>query len=139
MFPAIHISLWHVGCLNNFRLDLFYRFYIYWIQTDSLQHRQFNIHYIYCLHNLSICLKKKECISPTKKCKFKKYTLDRSKWVREWSHSENWTRAENFRMVDIEINAWSSLFPIIENNLILYLYPKKCIKFIQSESSIWSR
>ena len=27
-------------------------------------------------------------------------------------------------MVDIEINALSSLFPNIETNLILYLYPK---------------
>ena len=34
-------------------------------------------------------------------------------------------------MVDIEINAWSSLFLNIETNLILYLYPKKCIKFNQ--------
>ena len=30
------------------------------------------------------------------------------------------TGAENFRMVDIEINAWSSLFLNIETNLILY-------------------
>ena len=27
-------------------------------------------------------------------------------------------------MVDIEINAWSSLFLNIETNLILYLYPE---------------
>jgi len=38
-------------------------------------------------------------------------------------------------MVDIEINAWFSLFLNIETNLILYLYPEKCIKSIQS----WSR
>jgi len=38
-------------------------------------------------------------------------------------------------MVDIEINAWSSLFPIIETNLILCLYPEKCIKFNQSVQS----
>jgi len=31
-------------------------------------------------------------------------------------------------MVDIEINAWSSLFLNLETNLILYLYSKKCIK-----------
>ena len=37
------------------------------------------------------------------------------------------TWAENFRMVDIEINAWSSLFPNIKTNLIMYLYPEKCI------------
>ena len=43
------------------------------------------------------------------------------------------TRAENFRMVDFEINARSSLFLNIETNLILYLYPEKCIKFNQSE------
>ena len=43
------------------------------------------------------------------------------------------SRAENFRMVDIKIYAWSSLFLNIENNLILYLYPEKCIKFNQSE------
>jgi len=41
------------------------------------------------------------------------------------------TRAENFRMVDFEINARSSLFLNIETNLILYLYPEKCIKFNQ--------
>ena len=41
-------------------------------------------------------------------------------------------------MVDIEINAWSSLFHNIEINLILlYLYPKECIKFNQSESRIY--
>ena len=46
--------------------------------------------------------------------------------------------AENFRMVDIEINAWSSLF-YIETNLVLYLLPIKCIKLNQSESRILSR
>ena len=30
-------------------------------------------------------------------------------------------------MVDIEINAWSSLLLNLETNLILYLYPVKCI------------
>ena len=35
--------------------------------------------------------------------------------------SQNSIRAENFRMVGIQINAWSSLN--IETNLILYLYP----------------
>ena len=35
----------------------------------------------------------------------------------------NITWAENFKTVDIEINAWSSLFLNIETNLILYLYP----------------
>ena len=48
-------------------------------------------------------------------------------------------RAENFRMVDIEINAWSSLLFNLETKLILYLYPEKFIKFNQSESSIRSR
>ena len=32
-------------------------------------------------------------------------------------------------MVDIEINAWSSLFLNLKTNLILYLYPEKCMKF----------
>ena len=41
-------------------------------------------------------------------------------------------------MVDIEINAFS-LFLNLETNLILYLYPEKCIKFNQSESRIRSR
>ena len=31
-------------------------------------------------------------------------------------------------MVDIKINAWSSLILNLETNLILYLYPEKCIK-----------
>ena len=35
------------------------------------------------------------------------------------------TRAENFRMVDIEINSWASIYLKIETNLILYLYPEK--------------
>ena len=47
--------------------------------------------------------------------------------------------AENFRMVDIEINAWSSIFLNLETNLILYFYPEKWIKFNQSESPIRSR
>ena len=34
------------------------------------------------------------------------------------------TRAGNFRMVDIEINAWSSLFLDLETNLIFYVYPE---------------
>ena len=42
--------------------------------------------------------------------------------------------AENLRMVDIEINVWSSLN--LETNLILYLYPEKCLNFYQSESRI---
>ena len=41
-------------------------------------------------------------------------------------------------MVDIEINAWSTLFLNLETNLILYLYSEKCIKFNQSESRIRS-
>ena len=49
----------------------------------------------------------------------------------------NW--AGNFRMVDIEINAWSSLFLDLETKLILYLYPEKCMKFNQSKSRIRSR
>ena len=43
--------------------------------------------------------------------------------------------AENCRIVDTKINAWSSLFLNIVTNLILYLYPEKFIKFNQSESS----
>ena len=43
-------------------------------------------------------------------------------------------RAENFRIVDIEIDAWSSLFLNVEANLILYLYPEKCIKFNSIQS-----
>ena len=50
--------------------------------------------------------------------------------------NESVLRAENFRMVDIEINVRSSLLHNIETNLILYLYPEKCIKFNQSESRI---
>jgi len=42
-------------------------------------------------------------------------------------------------MVDIEINAWSSVFLNLETNLIMYLYPEKCIKFNQSESRIRRR
>ena len=41
-------------------------------------------------------------------------------------------RAENFRMVDIGINAWSSLFDNLQNNIILQDYLKsvwKTIKF----------
>ena len=41
------------------------------------------------------------------------------------------------KTLDIEINAWSSLFLNIETNLILYLYPEKCIKFNQSESRVY--
>ena len=40
-------------------------------------------------------------------------------------------------MVDIEINAWFSLFLNIETNLILYLYPENCIKLNQSELRIY--
>ena len=42
-------------------------------------------------------------------------------------------------MLDIEINAWSSFFLNLETNLILYLYPEKCIKFNQLESRFRSR
>ena len=57
-----------------------------------------------------------------------------------WSEEDfQATWAGNFRMVDIEINAWSSLFLNLETNLILYLYHEKCIKFNQSESRIRSR
>jgi len=37
-------------------------------------------------------------------------------------------RAGNFRMMEIKINAWSSLFRNLETNLILYFYPEKYIK-----------
>ena len=37
-------------------------------------------------------------------------------------------RAGNFRMVNIKIYAWSSLLLNLKTNLILYLYPEKCIK-----------
>jgi len=50
--------------------------------------------------------------------------------------NESVLRAENFRMVDIEINVQSSLLHNIETNLILYLYPEKCIKFNQLELHI---
>ena len=40
-------------------------------------------------------------------------------------------RAENFRMVDIEISAWSSHFLNIKTNIILYLYPEKSIQPIR--------
>ena len=36
--------------------------------------------------------------------------------------------------MDIKINAQYSLFLNLKTNLILFLYPKKCIKFNQSES-----
>ena len=49
------------------------------------------------------------------------------------------SRAENFRMMDIEINGWSSPLLDLETNLILYLYPEKCIKLDKSESCIRSR
>ena len=42
-------------------------------------------------------------------------------------------------MMDIEINAWSFLLLNFETNLILCLYPEKCIKFNQSEWRIRSR
>ena len=45
--------------------------------------------------------------------------------------------AEYFRMVDIEVNLRSSLFLNLTTNLILYLYPEKCIKFNQTESRIF--
>ena len=44
----------------------------------------------------------------------------------------------SYRMVDIKINAWSSIFLNLETNLILYLYPVKCLKFNQSELRIRS-
>ena len=37
-------------------------------------------------------------------------------------------------MVDTGINAWFSLLFNLETNLILNLYPEKCIKFNQSEA-----
>ena len=37
-------------------------------------------------------------------------------------------RAGNFRMVDIDMNAWSSLFLNLKTNLILYFYPWKVYK-----------
>ena len=40
-------------------------------------------------------------------------------------------------MVDIELNAWPSLFLNIETNLILYLYPEKFIKFNQLQSRVY--
>ena len=48
--------------------------------------------------------------------------------------------AENFRMGDIQINAWSSLFLNIEPNLILYLYPENLEWNIQPIRSreIWN-
>ena len=52
-------------------------------------------------------------------------------------YNVNW--AENFRIVDIKINAWSSLFLNLETNLVLYMYPEKCKEFNQSESRIRSR
>ena len=42
------------------------------------------------------------------------------------------SRAENFRMVDIEINAWSSLFLNIKTNLILYLYEADKFKIMRA-------
>ena len=47
------------------------------------------------------------------------------------SINPNTYRAENFRMVDIEINAESPLFINLKINLIFSLYPEKCIKFNQ--------
>ena len=38
-----------------------------------------------------------------------------------YPEQKNVSRAENFRMVYIEINAWSSLFLNLKTNLILYL------------------
>ena len=39
---------------------------------------------------------------------------------------------ENFKIVDIEINAWSPLFANLKIVLILSLYPVKFLKFNQS-------
>ena len=39
-------------------------------------------------------------------------------------------------MVNNEINAWSSLFLNLEANLILYLYPEKCIQNSTNQSSV---
>ena len=58
----------------------------------------------------------------------------------KWSGKLYWAMiAGNFKMVDIEINAWCSLFLNIETNLNLYLHPEKCMKFNKSESRIRSR
>ena len=47
----------------------------------------------------------------------------------DWINVKFWffllNRAENFRIVDIEINAWSSHFLNIKTDVILYLYPEK--------------
>ena len=70
-------------------------------------------------------------------CRLGKYRTSNQSPRRSDNSKSIW--AEHFRMVDIEINAWSSLFLNIETNLILYLYTEKFIKFNQSESHIWSR
>ena len=68
-------------------------------------------------------------------------TLQYKRCVHFWNNFHCITnyeyRAENFKMVDIEINACSSLFLNIKTNLISYLYPKTCKKFNQSESRIY--
>ena len=50
----------------------------------------------------------------------------------DWSELGKWNL--RFRMVNINIKAWLSLF--IETSLILYVYPENCIKFIQSEWAV---
>ena len=58
-----------------------------------------------------------------------------SQFFQNCFHAENWEiiyysviRPGNFRMVDIKIKVWSSLFLNFQTNLILYLYPEKCKK-----------
>ena len=72
---------------------------------------------------------------------FKEYMFDSKRctmYICERYH-QFFQSHENFRIVDIEINAWSSHFLHNETNLILYLYLEHCLKFNQLESRIWSR
>ena len=56
-----------------------------------------------------------------------KFQIDNVWWSLWAEIPHHATRAEIFRIVVIKINAWSSLFLNLETNLILCLYPEKCV------------
>ena len=59
-----------------------------------------------------------------------------SRFTGEQVYNINIYRAENFTIVYIEVNAWSSLLVNFKINLILSLYQQKCIELNQS-SVVW--
>ena len=60
-----------------------------------------------------------------------------SRFTGEQVYNINIYRAENFTIVYIEVNAWSSLLVNFKINLILSLYQQKCIELNQS-SVVWT-